>query len=159
MSWQLPSSEGYITSTDWNRPREHGCRECAEFLRTTAGGVRGACSLTRCRIGLLGALICRLGVLICRLRVLIRGLRRGLRSLVDLIDAPLVLTRTLLRLLERAPSECTLSFTSPTLVRTNFFDAQAVEPPIASTATGTATNNFWNMFDPPRTNSGDCPAM
>jgi hypothetical protein len=42
-----------------------------------------------------------------------------------------------------------LSFTSPTLVRTNFFVAQAVEPPIAMTTMGTAMKNFRNIFDPP----------
>jgi len=36
----------------------------------------------------------------------------------------------------------TLEFTSPTLVRTNFFEAQAVEPPATITAIGTANRNF-----------------
>src|SRR2546430_16365234 len=43
------------------------------------------------------------------------------------------------------PSESTLSFTSPTLVRTNFLDAHAVDPPTASTAIGIATNMFRNI--------------
>jgi hypothetical protein len=43
------------------------------------------------------------------------------------------------------PIESTLSFTSPTLVRTNFLVAHAVEPPMARTTTGTATKNFRNM--------------
>ena len=34
-------------------------------------------------------------------------------------------------------------------VRTNFLVAQAVEPPMASTAIGTATRNFGNIIDPP----------
>src|SRR5436190_20938037 len=42
------------------------------------------------------------------------------------------------------PTESTLSFTSPTLVRTNFFDAHAV-PLTAITMMGIATNNFRNM--------------
>jgi len=45
------------------------------------------------------------------------------------------------------PCESTFSFTSPTLVRTNFFVAQAVEPPTASTTMGTAAKNFRNMID------------
>src|SRR5438876_300888 len=36
----------------------------------------------------------------------------------------------------------TLSLTSPTLVRTNFFVAHAVEPPTAITAIGIATRNL-----------------
>ena len=47
------------------------------------------------------------------------------------------------------PIESTLSFTSPTLVRTNFLVAHAVVPPIAMTAMGTAMKNFRNIFDPP----------
>src|SRR5262245_46532435 len=43
------------------------------------------------------------------------------------------------------PIESTLSFTSPTLVRTNFLLAHAVDPPIANATTGTATNIFRNM--------------
>jgi hypothetical protein len=43
------------------------------------------------------------------------------------------------------PCESTFSFTSPTLVRTNFLVAQAVDPPIASTTMGTATKNFRNI--------------
>src|SRR5436190_15464574 len=45
------------------------------------------------------------------------------------------------------PIESTLSFTSPTLVRTNFLVAQALDPPMARTAIGTATKNFRSMFD------------
>ena len=53
------------------------------------------------------------------------------------------------------PSESTLSFTSPTLVRTNFFVAHAVEPPTAMTAIGMATKNFRNMINPPNAKSGE----
>src|SRR5262249_39204455 len=40
------------------------------------------------------------------------------------------------------PIESTLSFTSPTLVRTNFLLAQAVDPPTARSAMGIATKNL-----------------
>src|SRR5262245_14469140 len=59
------------------------------------------------------------------------------------------------------PSESTLSFTSPTLVRTNFFVAHAVVPPRASAVSGMATNSRRNMVGPPdQCEVGrDCPAM
>src|SRR3990172_5943106 len=44
------------------------------------------------------------------------------------------------------PSESTLSFTPPTLVRTNFFVAQAVDPPTVSTAIDTTTSSFFIML-------------
>src|SRR5207249_8613426 len=40
------------------------------------------------------------------------------------------------------PSESTLSFTSPTLVRTNFLVAQAVVPPRTNAAIGIAANRL-----------------
>jgi len=52
------------------------------------------------------------------------------------------------------PCESTFSFTSPTLVRTNFLVAQAVDPPIVTATIGTAMKNFRNMIDPPNTPSG-----
>ena len=67
---------------------------------------------------------------------------RRLGLLVDFGDPRLVLARPLLRLFDGPPSESTLVFTSPTLVRTNFLVAHAVEPPTASTAMGTAMRTF-----------------
>jgi len=43
------------------------------------------------------------------------------------------------------PSESTFSFTWPTLVRTNFLVAQALDPPTASTTIGTANNMFLDI--------------
>ena len=47
------------------------------------------------------------------------------------------------------PCASTFSFTSPTLVRTNFLVAHAVVPPTARTLRVTAMNNFRTMIDPP----------
>src|SRR5260221_4589317 len=44
------------------------------------------------------------------------------------------------------PSESTLSFTSPTLVRTNFFVAHAVVPPTVNAATDTTANSLFIMM-------------
>src|SRR5207342_2166458 len=52
------------------------------------------------------------------------------------------------------PCASTFSLTSPTLVRTNFLVAHAVDPPNARATRGTATNSFRNMIDPPNATLG-----